>query len=181
MFREFFDINIGSAAEDDLRLVHGWINQCYQELRVRSGNSIDWHYLLSAMHTLDLKINDLEMRRVTTAYIEAISSIPNCDNDSVIDLFKSTISGSPQAQSEGIKLLAVKDFKDITRDTLQPAIALALNSGTSPASFVGLNEPSKLKRFCEFDALLNSGERELSFSLKWFDQPGGQLVLQISN
>jgi hypothetical protein len=113
----------------------------------------------------------------TSSYMQAISIIPECNDDSVVELFKSTISDSPQGRTGGLKLLVVKDFKDVSSDKIQATIWLHLNVSIDPRTDIK-NNP---RRFCEADAFLNSGEQEISFSLKWIDKPHGQLFLEMLN
>jgi hypothetical protein len=166
IFKQYFDIEINSASRNDLSSLVEWVRKC----GFTSG--IDPSIMSFARERIEAKIKIIDSELPISKYLEAIDSIPACDDDSVIELFKSTISNSPQAQTEGIRLLGVKDLKDVTHDTLQEDVLSGAHT---------LSVPTDLRRFCKADALLNSGERELSFFLRWFDEPRGQLVLQISD
>jgi len=100
-FKNYFGIDLDSATENDLKAVLGWTKRCQND------------DLYVATLDLQYEINNRSVKISVSNYIEDIRNIPVCDSENVIALFKSTISNSPNAITNGVQLLAVKSLTRI--------------------------------------------------------------------
>jgi len=86
---------------------------------------------------------------------EVIESIPQCGDPNIINSLKNDVTNSPAGKNEGLALLAMKDFVDVS------------------------DPPHDNYRTCQADALFNNGENTVTYKIKWFDQSHGQMSISM--
>ncbi len=164
----YFHTDLTKEPDDVLSSLVTQANSCsYQHPANEDGyviDSLDWAYT-GASDIQDIEnANDAAVEAVAQSKQNAIdeqknaaliADIPSCDNSTTITNIEQTVANSPAGKTEGLELLGLKDFQDVSGPQ---------NMGS---------------RVCNADALFNNGERNIQYRIYWFVP--GQLAYGLSD
>jgi hypothetical protein len=94
-----------------------------------------------------------------------IANLPTCDDRATVSEIKNSVANSPAGKTQGLVLLGLTGITDVTGATTD-------NFGR-PDIQMGYRE-------CQANALFNDGEREIDFTLHWFDKSEGLIAYSVT-
>ena len=167
----YYHIDIPKTPDDKLKTIEIFLHKCAVEFNktpyvLYSGVTtykVLWLWLENSSTILENIIIGREERRALVLrelseklrLTETLSTIPACDNNTVLQMLKQAVSNSPFGRTQGLQLLDVDDIKD--------------------ASSIRRTDARK----CNADGLFNGGEVRFDYYVKWFGASQQNLIVTV--
>jgi peptidoglycan hydrolase-like protein with peptidoglycan-binding domain len=196
LFGNYFQVNLASAPDSvfsDLSSFSFWCkNEVVNQNASMNGQYADYNRLISlfgpgvpqsSLQTIQSSNDQAAFAQQNADDIQKnaalIAGLPACDDPNTISEIKDTIANSPEGKVYGISLLGLTSITDVTGKKPQ-AIDQTTAYNNFLASLLGGPGIPMGYRVCQADALFNNGEREIDYTLKWFDKSSGIVAYSVS-